>query len=351
MLALTACDNDIRHGLDQDPTVLPEGTAVEPWGIGDTWYDYEFQGPQAHTVSPKDISWVVIHPDGDAFHVAINGYYSDQGVGGFPRLLIRPWTGSEFGEAKQWEAEQSIREQSACIDFQSAEKISCTGAYDAIWRVDLRPVPEMGFSIGNPGFYLSTEHGEVVYRINGLEPPATLPTAESEEVERVRTIFDHDATPLLSLSLLTEDKSVIQLLASLMIAEWQVVENKEDNELLIQARCVPAEYEQKRTLPLDMAPESLTIDTLSLQTWTFIDLCGVTRTTEDIHDGEPAIRVIDERNELRVGQWKRNDHFTIALQKTEDGLRLWVSLDQPLEVRPTDAFETTTAPEGLWSIP
>lgn len=351
VLALMACDNNFSYGLDSDPTVLPEGTSVEPWGIGDTWYDYEFSGAQAHTVLPRDISWVVKHPDGDAFHIVIDGYYGPDGKGGYPRMSVREWTGDDFGDARTWEAEQSIREESLCLDFARVETVPCSGAYDAIWRIDLRPVPEVGFPISNPGFYLSTENGEEVFELDSRGVPSALPTNESEDAERIQSIFDHDAKPLLSLSLLTEEKSVFHLLASLSIAEWQVREDDESDALVVRARCVFAEYEHKRTDEFAGEPASLTLPRESLETWTFIDLCGTTRTQEELDQGEPQIRVTDEAGQLRVGQWERNDTFSIALQKTDAGMRLWVSPDQPFEVRHTDAFEPTAAPEGLWSIP
>lgn len=347
LILAVGCGSSVDPGPKFDPTQLPEGTAVEPWGIGDQWYDYDFT---SHRVTPRKRSWVIVPADGDAYFLQVTGYYGKEGESGVPRMEIRRWDGTTFGAPQQWESSARIvGDTRVCLRFESGEETSCEGDYDLIWRTDRRPVPEMGFSIPNPGFYIQRREGLRVYQFENTQPPASLPTGATDEITQIRSIFDTDAKPLLALSLITPEKSIFHLVASLQIAEWQTVINADATEIQIRARCVDAAVTHQKTALLDMAPAELTLTLDELDTWTFIDLCGGSRNTEQ--QDLPPLRISHSANDLRVGQWPSNQSFGIALQQTEEDIRLWVSPDQPIEVRTTNAFETTAAPTGLWSIP
>lgn len=354
LLGVLACSSE-DPGPTWTPTDLPEGTAVEPWGIGDRWYQYTFTG---HTVTPADLSWVVIQGDGSAYFLTIEGYYGPDGRTGYPRMYIHAWDGGAFGEHQEWVAADRIQNGRLCLNFDSAETVDCDGDYDGIWRIDNRPVPEMGFSVPNPGFYSKRESGLRVYQYEGVTVPLVLPTENSEGEEGVKapilvpSIFDEDAEPLLSIEKLTEDnRSVFMLLAMLELAEWQAVFNEDKSVLQIQSRCVLATPNHEDSADLDQEPEVLEFIVDEMEPWTFIDLCGTSREKGD--DDSPALRVFKEQQVLRVGQWPINTSFGIALQRAEGNtpVRLWVSPDQPIEVRKSGAFEPTAPPESLWSIP
>lgn len=346
LLAAVACGDPADQGPLWTPTQLPEGTAVEPWGIGDRWYEYTFSN---HTVTPADLSWVVVQRDGKAYFLTVDGYYDNSGATtGYPRMSIHAWNGDAFDAPKSWITQESVKDGYLCLSFESAESVDCSGAYDGIWRIDYRPVPEVKMMMPNPGFYSKRGDGLQVYQYEGTTPPTVLPTESTEEHSLVKSIFDEDAQPLLPIELITSDKSVFQLLATLKLAEWQAVLSEEKDILTLQARCVHAEDTHARTAHFEDEPALLELRVDELEPWTFIDLCGATG-----DDDSSPLKISHSAQNVRVGQWPNNKTFGIALERTEGNipLRLWVSPDQPLEVRDADAFESTAPPMGLWSIP
>lgn len=350
LFATVACSVPVDQEPPWTPTDLPEGTAVESWGIGDRWYKYTFTN---HSITPNDISWVVLQRDGDAYFLTVDGYYDESGARtGYPRMSIRLWNGTAFGEAKQWVSTESVKEKPLCLSLETAETVDCEGDYDLIWRIDYRPIPELPMMMPNPGFYVQRVGGTKVYQYNGTMPPAALPTVSNEEPPFVHSIFDEDARPLLAAELFTPEKSVFQLLATLKIAEWQVLFNEDKSTITLQSRCVDAKDTHARTAHLEESPALLELVIDELETWTFIDLCGTTLDAE-IEDDASPLTISHSAQNLRVGQWPNNKSFGIALERTDGNspLRLWVSPDQPVEVRDADAFEPTAPPTGLWSIP
>lgn len=350
LFATVACSESVDPEPPWTPTDLPEGTAVEPWGIGDRWYKYTFTN---HAVTPHNMSWVLTQADGEAYFLTVDGYYDESGARtGYPRMSIYPWDGSAFGEPKKWVSTDSVKENKICLSLETAETVGCEDEYDVIWRIDYRPIPEIGMMLPNPGFYVKRADGNKVYQYDGTTPPAALPKESTDEHSFVHSIFDENARPILPLELLTPEKSVFQLLATVKIAEWQVLFNEDKSTITLQSRCVDAKDTHARTAHLEESPALLELVIDELETWTFIDLCGTTLDAE-IEDDASPLTISHSAQNLRVGQWPNNKSFGIALERTDGNspLRLWVSPDQPVEVRDTDAFEPTAPPTGLWSIP
>lgn len=350
LLLLAACGDTTRPD-PFDPTQLPEGTAVEPWGIGDSWYDYSFN---SHMVTPSDLGWVITHVDGPTYHVVVDNYYGPTGNPASPKISIRTWNGDGWSAPRSWQAPRSLNEKNQepmlCLTLDDAESVSCSATYDMIWRINQRPVPEMGFAAKNPGMFVNRQPGTKVFQIIGKTPPETPPTAEVESevegapkpVSLVRSIFDVDAKPLLPFQRLKEGGSIFMLTTHLHISEWTVTEDEDDaNALVVRARCVDAKPSQGATAALDMPPGELRLEG-ERQQWSFIYLCG--------EEGAPVL--VESRDTLKVGQWPENGSFGLVIQTVDGQTNVWVSPDQPIDVRKESAaFEDTAPPASLWSIP
>lgn len=428
LASLIACTfiacGDSESNAPFDPTDLPEGTATEAWGIGDLWYDYTFDG---HTVAPRNISWVIIKPEQQAYFVRVARYYGDDGASGKPTMFIHAWDAETetFGEPAQWSAPSRITAGNLCLNLHNAETVPCDGDYDILWRTDKRPVPEVGFAPSNPGIFVERRDGTTVYQYQQKTPPETLPTREqsisskecaveqsifqdenaappaTEEDEgqrnpdcellpwRVESAFDHDATPLINLDKLPSTHSVFHLTANLRIAQWSAHVNTESNTLDIEARCVRAVVDNACTDALDMQAQSLSIDLESADQWSFVSLCalelaelvpirGLVACRNDGKDDDTCIQtcaamkkedkekcvpdfvpplcdelpcVTHQQEDLRAGAWPDNRTFDLAVQTTDDNVRVWVSPSQPITVKEETLSKDTTAPRALWSIP
>lgn len=228
---------------------------------------------------------------------------------------------------------------------------------------------------------------------------ATPPTAEEDEVPRnpdceflpwrVESTFDHDATPLIALDKLPASHSVFHLTANLRIAQWSARMNTSNNSLEIEARCVYATVHNACTDALDMETKTLTLDLDSVEQWTFVSLCtlndaqykdihGLSDCTNKSDDPEDCLQVCstnDEnctpdpvptlcenaadnapcitasQNDLRAGAWPDNRTFDLAVETTDDDVRVWISPSQPITIKEQTPSEDTTAPRTLWSIP
>lgn len=368
-----------KYGVDKnfDPTSLPSGSATEDWGIGDKWYDYNFN---KHSVTPRPYSWVVRMGESAIYHMRVIRYYDDFGQSGAPSMAIQTWDGSQFGDEKIWQAEHKVSDDAICVDFESATSVPCSGPHDLIWRTDKRPVPEVGFSINNPSFYVVRAPGVQVFQLLTTDAPAQLPTSdnsipssqcstdnviipgaatsEAQDTQHedcatkpwlVQSVFDEDATPIVPIEALIGGKSVFQLTATLHLAQWAADLDEENDKLHIHARCTPAEYSIGCTKPLTSQPKSITIplDETTGKKWTFVDLCGVdSNETDDVY--QPTMTQADT---LQAGQWPQNDGFELLIQRDEGKLRVWISPSQPIVFNDDNRFDDATAPHDLWSIP
>lgn len=337
LLVLVACGSSESVPRGFDPTKLPEGTAVEPWGIGDSWYDYGFVG---HFVTPAERSWVITNDDG-AYHLVVNNYYGPTGEGATPKVDIRTWTNDAWSPPVEWQAPRSLLgKPPLCLRLADAQTVECADAYDIIWRINRRPVPEQGFSVSNPGIFVNRGPGIGVFQFEEKTPPATVPTEPSATAKRIRSIFDSDAQPILPFDELQTGGSIFMLTARLKIAEWSVVKTS-DGTVVVKARCVDAKPTHAATDALDVPPGELRIEG-ERQQWSFVELCG--------DDGAPELAT--SLDAMKVGQWPDNTTFGLVIQTIDGQIKVWVSPDQPIEVR-TDspAFENTVPPATLWSLP
>lgn len=404
LMACSDSDSSNPYGAPDgfDPTDLPEGTATESWGISDLWYDYTFDG---HTVSPRDISWVITTADDQAYFAYVKRYYGDTGHSAMPAMEIQTWDADteSFQDPVEWKAEERITETQVCLTLADAQSVPCDGDYDILWRTDKRPVPEVQMAPSNPGLYVERRKGLRVYQYHGRTPPEALPideetisskqcateqsflTEDGQSPEhqddeddtpsecdtlpwRVESAFDHDAIPLVTLQELTQEKSVFQLTANLYASQWRADIDADNNTLNIDARCVYAEFENACSDPLDMDAKSLTIDLDSAEQWTFISLCelpdvvlktiyGMDSTADEPVDplcennDDDAPCITASQNDLRAGAWPDNRTFDLVVQNTDDDVRVWIAPSQPIVVEDQTLDENTTAPRDLWSLP
>lgn len=358
-LLCTACGNSIdRTGLDKDPTVLPDGVNVESWGIGDRWYNYEFQGQAAHTVLPAERAFLVQHPTHGTLIFGVTNYYHIiTGESAMPTVAFRRWNGNAWGERVLWTAPSRIYNGELCLSFEGFTSVDCTSDnYDLIWRSNNRPVPEMGFAIGNPGIYVTPGAGITVhrfdnYRLFSNQSKDVLPESPElalgqDGVEQVGTPLDAAPNPMLPTERLIEGASIFQLTADLRFVEWGAALTPagadNDASVTFSARCVAAARTAVDTPDFTGAPSDLAL-TLADETqrWTFIDLCG-----------DEGPEVVQSSDSLAMGQWPNNTTFDLVLENIGTNFRVYVAPDQPITVNEGDAFAATTpVPLLLWSDP
>src|SRR5690625_19761 len=351
---------------DGDPL---QGARTENWGIGDRWYDYTFD---THSVAPADISWVILR-DEDAYHFRVLRYYGDDGAAGKPAMVVRRWTGDGFGEEQTIKVETSIRSAPACLRFETGDVVSCDDAstFDLVWRTDRRPIPEEGFAIGNPALYATSDGDTHVVQYPSKKAPEALPdltrTVPREVCEpfnadpdievptrdprcetmpwRIGSIFNADAALSVSFDdLQTHD--VFQMTGTMHVAQWRAEIDELRENLTIWARCTSTDFTAACTPPLDTTPERLSIPLHELAAWTFVDLCGAKGTSAPY-----APRIYEQRDVLRAGLWASNEAFELAIQRTDQDIRLRIAPSQPFERAAHDGFSDAHVPRSLWSIP
>lgn len=395
-----ACD-DGNNGSGEgngafDPTDLPQGTATEGWGIGDQWYDYDFTD---HKVSPRKIAWVVRHDAETVYFVRVRRYHGDDGRSATPSMLIHTWNGAAFDAPQEWKAEASMHDGAICLTLEDAASVDCDkNNYDILWRTDKRPVPELGFAPSNPSLYVHRSSGTEVFQLQQTTPPETLPTQENSisskacaadqapipgsEVQppatednpgedsadednkdprcntlpwRIESALDDEAFPLVPLDAQMDGQSVFQLTSNLKLIQWSATVDDNNEALTIAARCVDAASETACTAPLDMPAKELTIDLNTADTWTYVSVCDV---RAQLPEGEAPPCDMDDvpcvsntQDSLRAGMWPDTRTFDLAVQATDDNIRVWVAPSQPRLIEDATLSDDAKAPRALWSLP
>lgn len=351
------------HDAEQDLHVAQ----TELWGIGDRWYAYNIED---HSITPKEISWVMIQNQG-AFFFRVLRYYGDDGASGKPAMEVRRWDGKAFGDATTLKVETSIRETPACIDFAQMRVVSCEDAQriDLVWRTDRRPIAEELFAVNNPALYAASGTDTWVVQYASTHPPDTLPQIDetiareqcdieddARQIEdrpaacdtlpwRIASIFDADTQPRITPEVFAAH-DVMQLTATMHVAQWRAALDEDAGELTLSARCVNVDTTAACTPSFHDAPTSTTLRIEDLERWTFIDLCG-----PQGHDAPHTPTLYDTRATLRPGLWPLNDRFDVALERRGEELRVWMAPSQPYATVDHRAFEREDAPPTLWSIP
>lgn len=370
---LTACGPDSSGGyggLGQDPTDLPEGVATETWSIGDRWYDYEFQGSQAHTVYPSEKAFMIVRPEGGAILFSVTNYYDEFGNSARPTTAFRVWDGSKWTASKRWTPEKRIFSDIGCMSFETFDTVDCaTEDYDFIWRSNHRPVPEMQFAVGNPGIYITPREGLQVWELpayvvttnsrNDVLPESPEAALVSEGAIRRISALEGMPRPALPVDRLNEGTAIYQLSADLRFLEYTIVQKsaEEPHTAVIRSRCVTAGQQHALTPLFDMEPTEVEV---SLgEKWTFVDVCG--ETVRDCEEGETpqvadtcvdrAPEITQVQSELLMGQWPENRTFDLVFEMTDDGYRVFATPDTPFTVNPGTPFATAPTPLLLWSDP
>lgn len=350
-----------------DSSDLLDDVMTESWGIGDQWYDYELS---THGISPQAISWVLVQDDA-AYFFRVLRYYGDDGESGKPAMIVRRWEGSAFGEETTIKIESSIRSAPACIRFDTAEVVSCDDVQhvNLVWRTDRRPIPEEGFAVGNPALYATSQHGAWVAQYASKTPPDALPiyaetiardrcaSALEEDTPtqrdprcethpwRISSIFDEDAAPRVSLDQLSTH-DVFQMTGTMHVAQWRAHIDDGAQTIALSARCVSTDYTTACTDTLEGEPSTLVLSLDDLAPWTFVDLCGPKGT-----DAPFQPTVSHAQDTLIAGRWPSNETFEVAIQNTDSDVQVWAAPSQPMHVQEHANFDSTSAPETLWSIP
>lgn len=314
-----------------DDDGAPLESSTQSWGIGAEWYDYGSN----HSVSPKDISWLIVRDEGNATHLRVDGFYSDRGVSSTPSMTFTHFIGGERTPPKAWLSPTRIRDEFQCLRVEDLSQSFCGSAYDLIWRTDFRAIPRAGFSISNPAFYVETSRGERVYQLASRDVPTSISIAAAAG-QRVVSVLDQDASPLLKEAFFSKGYSVTQLTGDLHIAEW-TLSRSEDDSVLIQARCVQAKPTPADTSPLHGPPAHLYFAAPAEGQWIFVDLCSA--------DGP---RVSFESENLRAGGWPSNDRFDLALQSKNGQLHLWPAPESIFTPQRVPAFTPKDMPRVYW---
>ena len=362
----TACgDGEGGGGLTKDPTKLPEGVNVEAWSIDDRWYDYDFKD---HSVTPAQKAHLIRHPElGDVLFSVIY-YYDDDGVGR-PTSAFRIWQDDAWGELRTWLPDARPGLDPQCMSFETFASAACDGNEGLVWRINSRPVPEMGFSVGNPGIFVTPREGLEVWEIPNyvvheranLErlPESPQAALDLEGAVLRRTPLDSEPVPMLPLDRLAEGTSIFHLTADLRFTEFSVGFDAEAPQtVVLRSRCVTAEQSAATTADFTMEPTTLEIPLA--ERWTFVDVCA--ETTRACEAGEtPNLRdtcvdreaaITEERSELLMGHWPDNRSFDLLFEKDETSFRVFVSPNTPFTAnREADAFTNTPVPVLLWSEP
>lgn len=330
-------DGNTTPGGGGKPDVTPEddgapkSKAVAVWGIGDRWYDYG----ENHTVTPQNASWLVVG-DGAPVHLTVESFYGPTGDSSMPSMTIRRFVDGAWTTVSTWESPVRVRDAAQCVRFDAEPQADCAGAYDLMWRTDVRPLPEAGFSISNPGFYISSAPNRAVYRLETRTPPSD-PSASVATAKRILSVLDDDAEPVLRNHFFDNpEHSVVQLGADLYIAQWRM-ETDEDS-VTFETRCLRAKSSASATGRFGGPTQTLTIQREDLDAWTYIDLC--------VEDGGPTVTA--HATTLKAGGWVSNATFDLAIQRKGDTFVLWTAPESIFEGLRTAPFADVAPPAYLW---
>lgn len=333
----TPDDGNTKPGGGGKPDVTPEedgapkSKAVAVWGIGDRWYDYG----ENHTVTPQNASWLIVGDDAPV-HLTVESFYGPTGDSSMPSMTIRRFVDGAWTTVSTWESPRRVRDAAQCVRFDADPEVDCAGAYDLIWRTDVRPLPEAGFSISNPGFYIASAANRAVYRLETRTPPAD-PSAAVATAKRILSVLDDDAAPVLRNHFFDNPQhSVVQLGADLHIAQWRMM--TDEDSITFEARCLRAKNSVTATGRFGGTTQTLTIQRQDLDTWTYVDLC--------VENSGPA--VVEHASTLRAGGWVSNATFDLVIQKKDDTFVLWTAPESIFEGLRTTPFADVAPPAYLW---
>lgn len=311
----------------------PDTPGVQSWGIGAKWYNY---GANA-TVTPKDISWVVVIDDSNATHLKIDSFYGDEGESSKPSMTVTRMVDGQWQASEEWTSPTRIREEFQCIRFNDLDTTGCEASYDLKWRTDNRSIPSAGFSIPNPALYAETGRGERVYQLETSQIPSSLDDVISNGL-RIRSVLDDDATPVIEQKFFQDtENSLLQLTGNMRLVEWRVQE--EADELHFEARCIPVTPSAATTGTLNEPPSSLHIPVPHEEGWSFIQFCNV----------EDGPNLMHEQVDLRAGDWPSNAEFDLALRRKGEDLEIWTAPEGVFAPIRSTAFEELSPPAIFWA--
>lgn len=332
------CSEEPGNGPGPTPSIptpdndgAPVGRAVASWGVGDDWYD----NGANHTVTPQNASWLVTGGSAPV-HITVDGFYGPTGLSSMPSMTIQVYEDQAWSILATWRAAQRVRDEPQCLAFTRTPEAPCDGAFDIIWRTDVRPLPETGFSISNPGFYVSSLPGRSVYRLVGRTPPSD-PVAAANPSARILSVLDDNVEPILQ-NLFFDDPqhSVVQLTGDLYAAQWQM--RLSDDTVSFESRCIRARETRAASGTFTGPSQTLQLDRGDLDQWTFIDLCNEAE-GPTVSGQAPA---------LRAGRWPSNATFDLALQRKGDELVVWPAPESIFEGLRSAPFEDVLPPAYLW---
>lgn len=322
----------------------PDGIGLQPWGAGATWYDYD---GTTHMVTPANRAWYVVRGD-KVWHLTITRYYDAFGTSGHPDMRVHRWnaTTQSWTLVGTWAASEKVSQNQQCFSLDAPTQprggSACeTFDYDVLWRADFRPIPEAGFAISNPAFYIATDKGGEVFRVEDRHLPTDLSVLETNQATRIYSIFDHDAVSIIQPHFFnaegTEGNTIISLTGDMFAAQWRV--DDVDGTLRVESRCAAITATSYADAPtLTGATQAITFAVDDLPRWTLIDLCTVTG---------PAIAY--ERDTLRPGAWPSNATFDLAIERTATGYTLWMTPEQVVVPQRDRGWVDVVAPLAFWS--
>jgi hypothetical protein len=210
---------------DSEITVDPDtGFAAEEWGVGGSWYNYD---SSTRVVTPKDEVYAIVEADREIYF-EITSYYDDRGESGRFSLT----TGGE-----PIMLEGNVKEAPTCVAFEPLREVTCGEEAVVYFSTMRRPLPDGGFAVRNPGFWVIPAEGRELYVI------------DAPSVAEVDPSWQDDAEPVISVATTPSASRIadvegvhIQIDGDLELTAWELVDNA------FEVRCAPADWENETPL-------------------------------------------------------------------------------------------------------
>jgi len=145
---------------------------LEPHAPGDQWYNYD---GQTHIVTPREEVYVFDRGD-TRFAVELTSYYDRRGESGVFSLRAASLTRDGVGLVHELQLDGNVKRAPVCVRVAPEPRtVSCEGAWDLVFRTELRVIPGAGFAVNNPsimarGHYASeTTVGVRAYAVRAIE--------------------------------------------------------------------------------------------------------------------------------------------------------------------------------------
>lgn len=308
-----------------------ERFTTEAWGIGASWYEYD---ETTHVLTPRDERYRIEAHDVDVL-LRIVSYYDTSGTSG--HFTLQLWSASDPDAPRATlELAGNVKDAPVCVDVAAAREVSCDAPEaHLVFRTERRVIPEAGFAVAEPGFYL---HEPVVGREADVR--RVVPGAETAEAPAVPDAWRVPEDAILPSALdLATTQPVQQATRGGYVAQWEIREVRESSgatTVVVAVQCAPMATSADEQVPWSDAPSELELHLDGSADVVGVTLCG---------DAGGSAALLSPS----VAAWPSNTAVDVLFRTDSSGrARAVIAPGSPAFLPPADA--RASVHRSLWEL-